>query len=253
MDNLKNLAQYPVRLRTFLSQTRHGLRAAILTALGALAALLTVFPKFRAALREKRFSGCWLVLLIPAAVTFVLVAIISPVDEIRYIYNIAPIFALGTGFFLYLLEGSLRESGEKGGRIAAAVFLAVAALALWEARTVPPDYLYPEQAEYGRILAEYAADPCVYFSDEHFEPITEDLLQLLNFDEFYVTDQESFDGMLAYVGGAEEVVVYIDISSFWSSGYDADAILRRLARETPYKNAEPLFTTGLSATYLISR
>ena len=59
--------------------------------------------------------------------------------------------------------------------------------------------------------------------------------------------------MLAYVGDAERVVVYIDVSRFWSSGYDADALLARIKAETPYQNAEPLFTEGLTTTYVISR
>ena len=53
--------------------------------------------------------------------------------------------------------------------------------------------------------------------------------------------------------GHDEAVVYIDISEFWSSGYDAEAVLARLAAETGYTHAEPLFETGLSTTYLISK
>ena len=59
--------------------------------------------------------------------------------------------------------------------------------------------------------------------------------------------------VLAYVGDADEVVVYIDISQYWSSGYDAEALLGRIAAGTDYKTAVPLFETGLSTTYLISR
>ena len=59
--------------------------------------------------------------------------------------------------------------------------------------------------------------------------------------------------MLAYIGDADEAVVYIDTSVFWSSGYDAREILDRIAAETDFDNAEELFTTGLTTTYLISR
>ena len=86
-----------------------------------------------------------------------------------------------------------------------------------------------------------------------FMPLTEDLIQLTIFPEVYVTDQESLGPMLNYVGDAESFVAYIDTSVFWSSGYDADALLRRIAGETAYKKAEELFTTGLTTTYLISR
>ena len=79
------------------------------------------------------------------------------------------------------------------------------------------------------------------------------MIQLLTFPEVYVTDQKSLEPMRDYVGDADEVVVYIDVSKFWSSGYDADALVRRIADETDYKQAEALFTTGLSTTYLISK
>ncbi len=252
VDNLKNLGQYPARLRTFFLQARHGLRAPIIAGAACAVGVCAVIPRLRTARREGRVSLDWLVIVLPAFVTFVLVAVISPVDEPRYIYNIAPILVLTVSFLLYLIETALGDFKNRE-RVGAVVFLAIAALALWEARCVPPDYLYPEQAEYHAMLAEHSKDPCVYFSDDHFEPITEDLLQLLTFEEFYVTDDTSLDGMLDYVGDADEVVVYIDISKFWSSGYDADAILGRIAAETAYQNAQPLFTTGLSTTYVISR
>ena len=252
VDNLKNFAQYPVRLRTFLGFVTHGLKAAIYTGLLLAAALCAAFPKLRAACREKRLRFDWLVLIIPAFVTFVLVAVISPVDEARYIYNLIPAFALAVGFLLYLLDGSLGDSKDRERREAAA-FLAIAALALWCARSAPPDYLYPEHAGFNAMLESRASDPCVYFSDDHFEPLTEDLIQLLTFDEVYVTDDRDLAPMLAYVGDADEIVVYIDTSAFWSSGYDADAILSRIRAETDYKQAEELFTTGLSTTYVISK
>ena len=78
-------------------------------------------------------------------------------------------------------------------------------------------------------------------------------MQLLIFPEVYVTDQQSLDPMRDYVGNADEIVVYIDTSVFWSSGYDADALLKRIAEETDYDKAEELFTTGLTTTYLLSR
>ena len=250
VDNLKSFAQYPARLRTFAAFLRHGLKAAIYT--GGAAALALCLSLKR--LRGKNVNCDWLVLIVPAFLTFALVAVISPVDEARYIYNLIPALVLAVGFLLYLLERAF-DGAKDLPRIEACVFLAVAALALWEARCAPPDYLYPEHADYNAALEERSADPCVFFAEPEwaFVPMTEDLIQLLRFPEVYVTDQASLEPMLDYVGGADEVVVYIDISKFWSSGYDADALLQRIREGTDYKRAEELFTTGLSTTYLISK
>ena len=254
VDNLKNFAQYPARLKVFVGAARHGLKAAIFTGLAALVALALCFKKLRAAAREKAFRLDWLVLIVPAFVTFVLVAVISPVDEARYIYNLMPIFVLAVSFLLYLLETACGDF-PSAPRVKALVFLAVAALALFQARSAPPDYLYPEHAAYNAALSAHRDDPCVFFAEPEwaFVPMTEDLIQLLIFPEVYVTDEKDIAGMLDYVGDADEVVVYIDISQFWSSGYDAEEVLRRLAAETDYKTAAPLFETGLSTTYVISR
>ncbi len=251
VENLKNLAQYPVRLRTFVGFARHGLKAAVYVALACIGGLCGIFPQVQKASFDRRFKLDWLVFLLPALVTFVLVAVISPVDEARYIYNLMPAFVLGVSFLLYLLDTTLGDRVKEIHR--ALLFLGIACLALWVARSAPPDYLYPEYALYDELIEQHRGAPCVYLSDDHFEPVTEDLLQLMIFDAFYVTDASSFDGLLAYADGADEVVLYIDTSKFWSSGYDAEEILARLAAETPYQNAEPLFTTGLSTTYLISR
>ena len=117
------------------------------------------------------------------------------------------------------------------------------------------DFAKPEHAEYNAALAEHRDDPCVFFAEPGwaFVPMTEDLIQLLTFPEVYVTDQQSLKPMQDYVGNADEAVVYIDVSKFWSSGYDSEALLKRIADETDYKQAEPLFVTGLSETYLIHK
>ena len=79
VDNLKNFAQYPARLRTFAGFAVHGLKAAIYTALICVGTLCGVFPRLQAASFDKRLNLDWLVFILPAFVTFVLVAVISPV------------------------------------------------------------------------------------------------------------------------------------------------------------------------------
>ncbi|MCR5576419.1 MAG: glycosyltransferase family 39 protein [Oscillospiraceae bacterium] len=254
VDNLKNLSQYPARFKVFFGAVRHGLKAAILAALAAAAGLALSCKKQRAAVKEGRVRFDWLVIIVPAFVTLVLVAVISPVDEERYIYNIMPIFVLAVSFLLYLLEESWGDFA-RSGQVKALVFLAVAALALWTARSAPPAYLYPEHAEYNAALAAHRDDPCVVLAEPEyaFIPMTEDLMQLLVFPEVYVTDENSLTPMLDYIGDADEAVLFIDVSKFWSSGYDAEEIIRRLADETDFDRAEELFSLGLSTTYLISK
>ncbi len=252
MENLLNFAQYPVRLKTFVGFVTHGLKAAIIIALLAVVALIVYFKKFKAAAKDRQFDLRALVLIIPAFIVLVIVALISPVDEPRYIYNLIPAFVLTACLMLHLLEQTL-GSFEREKLIKTAVLLGIMALALWQARCAPPDYLYPEYAEYDAIVAEHSDDKCVYFSDNRFEAITQDLLQLMAFDDFYVSDDTELTGALDYVDGADEFVAYVDISVFWSSGYDPDKIISALAEASDYDKAELLYQNGLSATYLISK
>ena len=251
VENLKNIAQYPARLKTFVFGTHHGMKGPIYVGAAAFAGLALLFAKKRGGLKAPSLIN-WLVITVPAFVTFVLVAIISPVDELRYIYNIAPIFVLAVSMLLYIIEENLDEKQRTYIKKNAAL-CCIALFALWQARCAPPDYLYPEYAEYNAALAQYAEEPCVYLSENHFEPITQDLLQLMTFDEFYVTDEGSLDNALDYIGTADKAVLYIDISEFWSSGYDDEAIIERLAEISDFDVAEVLYQNGLSTTYVISR
>lgn len=251
VENLSNFSQYAFRFSRFIGEAKHGLRAPIIVAILAAVVLIVFFRKLRLQLRLRTVSFESLIIIIPAFITFVVVAIISPVDEPRYIYNIAPVFVLAVGFLLYLVDKSLWVYGtEKLRCIALAV---IACLALWEARCLPPDYLYPEYKEYDSIVETYSAAPCVYYNDNRFEAMTQDLIQLMAFDSVYVTDKEHCTEIDAYVGDSDKFVAYFDISEFWGSGYKPEEIIDAVLAGTDFTAAEELYQNGLSATYLISK
>ena len=52
---------------------------------------------------------------------------------------------------------------------------------------------------------------------------------------------------------SEECVVYIDVSAFWSSGFDPEEILPALTAGTDYTDWELLYENGLSVTYLLRK
>ncbi len=129
-------------------------------------------------------------------------------------------------------------------------------IALWQGRAVPPDYLYTEYRDYDAIAAAHCEAPCVYLDDNYFAPLTEDIQQLLYFDEVFVTadpDSAALDEYLARYADSDEAVVYVDISKFWSSGFEPEEMLPRLLESTEYSAWEPLYTTGLSQTFLLTK
>ena len=260
LEQLSVFSQYKDRLLLFFREARHGMKAAVLCALGLLLLLLCFFRKLRAAGKEKPLPWRSLVILLPAFAAFVVVALISPVPEQRYIYNLAPFFAASVGLLAALLERALEDLPRKRLWTSAAL-LAVLALSLFIARRQPPKYLYPidpcyedSYAVFDSLAAEHEDDPCLYLTG-FIAPPTQDLGELLYFDDFLVTADPDSPALDRYLADrpSEECVVYIDVSAFWSSGFDPEEILPALTAGTDYTDWELLYENGLSVTYLLRK
>lgn len=250
VDNLKSVGQYAERLNIFRADSMHRMKAIVYAALILAAAALICRRRVVRAVREGAVRWDALIFIIPAIVSFLLIAVISPVSATRYIYNLVPISVLAVSLLWQLAAAGLPELREKKYARPAAL-LAVAALCLWEARCVAPDYLYDEYSDYDELLQAHSAAPCVYIDDNYFSPITYDMLQLMNFDEFLVTNNTASEAMLGYIGSAPETVVFIDISREWASGYDPDEVISGLKASTGYTEADELYSNGFSAVYLL--
>ena len=256
LDNLKNTAGYGLRFELMIRPLRlKYLKAARTVFFAALpAALLCCRGVLRAAREKRLVLAPALLVLLPALIALPLVTVISPVAENRYFYNLIPILLLLVSLPLHLIETALGEF--RGAELVKnAAVLAILALALWEARTIPPDYLYPEYRDYDAAVAPYASGPCVYLTDGYFAPVTQDLLQLLSFDNLFVTGDPASPALDDYLGEreSESCVVYVDRSEFWSSGFKPEEILPRLVESTDYTGWEPLYENALSAAYLLQR
>ena len=260
LEQLSAFSQYKQRLVFFFQESRHGMKAAVLAAL-ALAVLLLVFSRrLRSAGKAKRLPWDALVILLPAFVAFVVVALISPVTEQRYIYNLAPLFAASVSFLLALLERSLEDLPRQGLWKNGAL-LVLLALALLIARAEPPLYLYPVEpryedsyARYDALVAEHAQDPCLYLTG-FIAPPTQDLGELLAFEDVFVTDDPDSSALDDYLADrpSEECVVFIDVSKAWASGFDPAEMLPSLVDTTEYTDWELLYENGLSVTYLLRK
>ena len=251
VENLMDSSQYVWRLGSFCRMTIHGMHAPILA--GLLALLGLGVSRLVRRERSVRFPALSLLILVPAIPTLLLVAVISPVLAIRYVYNLAPILVLWVCLLLVLLWQTplFRQSNSR-----CLLAFVLVLIALWQGRAVPPDYLYTEYRDYDAIAAAHCEAPCVYLDDNYVAPLTEDIQQLLYFDEIFVTadpDSAALDAYLARYADSDEAVVYVDVSEFWSSGFDPEEMLPRLLESTEYSAWEPLYTTGLSQTFLLTK
>lgn len=252
VENLKSVWQYAERMRVFIADSAHRMKGIIYPSALYIIACAVSGKKIAALWRADGAKLFPLVLVLPAFAAFILIAIISPVAEIRYVYNLVPIFVLAACMPLSLLERAQCALFERR-HVSALVGLIVAALCLFEARAIAPDYLYDEYSDYDALLTPHCGAPCVYIDDNYFSPITYDMLQLMLFDDFLVTNDTESEAMLDYIGSAGEAVVFVDISKQWASGYDDDEVIARLCESTGLPTAEALYSNGFSAVYLLTQ
>lgn len=251
VENLKSVWQYAERLNIFIEESLHRMKGIVYTALILAVVCVVGARKIASAWKNTAHRLDCLVLALPAAVSFVVVAIISPVSEIRYIYNIVPMLVVFVCLILHLAESAISAADNE--KVKLAVGVAVALISLWQAKCLAPDYLFDEYSDYDALLSAHSDAPCVYMDDNYFSPITFDMLQLMCFDDFLVTNDTASETMLDYIGNAEETIVFIDISKQWASGYDDAQVVGELKQSTGYTNSEKLYSNGFSAVYLLSR
>lgn len=200
------------------------------------------------------------VILLPAFIAFFAVAIIAPVRELRYIYNLTPIFMLSAAFLFFLCEsfGWAFLSEKAHSVLFSLLSLSVIALALLGAKRLPPDNLFVDMINYDAAVSECSSDPCVYFTDGYFSPLTQDALQLMKFKSVYVTDSVSDPAIENYIGTADEIAVYVDTNSFWSSGFSSDEFISDLAERYGFSESRIFYeydfeyTGSLSEAFILS-
>ncbi|MBP5170154.1 MAG: hypothetical protein ILP14_13275 [Oscillospiraceae bacterium] len=255
-EALLETAKYREHLDAFW-QAKSKLKGVTWVFIAVLLLCIPLFGRIVRAVKENEIRFDSLLIIFPAVPAFFLVAILSPVQEHRYLYNLVPLFVLGLSFLFHITEvsaGAFRFSF----LIKKAAVLLIAIAALWNAKAMPPTSLFPDAAYYDAICEEHASLPCVYMSDGFFAPVTQDLLQLRHFDSFIVTDKASSPALEQYLGNAVNFVLYIDTSEFWSSGYDPESVLREFSA-LGYKDQQYLYTYdyegngGLSETYLLQK
>ena len=244
LANLKNISAWAGRLRYYFGQIRVGLPVAVGAAVVCLL-LWLIFALLHKDARLRRSDWRFLILLLPVIPTVFIPAVISPVLEGRYIYNIFPICTLATGFCLLALS----RHCEVRGLIAAAAALAL----VWSLRTTP-DYIYDEHRTYNDIVLAHAEAPCVYVTGYYAAP-TQDMLQLMVFDDVYITENPESRGLKKYLAERpqDECVVYIDVDSMWGSGFKSDEVLAELLESSDYSGCEHLYRYALSDTWLLTR
>lgn len=188
------------------------------------------------------YSG--IAMMVALICTVLTVAVVSPVTALRYVYNILPLIAVIIMYFVKLFIGESRITENT-------VIVFCFIICFVNGLHTIPEYVESVPEENFEILKEYEKLPCIYM-DDVYSAINQDMLELIRFKEIYVTDDIISNQTLEYLqqqDTSKGLVLYVDVSSYWGSGYDANMILEQLLENTSFENFERLFTYSFSETY----
>ena len=261
LDNLSNFSRWAVQLKYYLIGSEVRLWAGVRLALLALIVCLIFGKRFFARKKagEIRFTGLWLAL--PAGFAMILIAIVSPVQTMRYIWSLAPALSLGAAWLLDQALAVLPErklSARVSFLLQLAAFGVLVLLSVWKVRQFRPEYLYPEMPAMNEAIeAEIEKGAaCLYLTADYYSPLTQDLAQLALFEQFYAADSLESDGVKAYLasqGDPDRLVVFVDTDEFWSSGFNAEELLSAYVAQSAYQSARQLYAFGLSETWVLEK
>lgn len=252
---VSNLMQISASLASLFRYTAAVVKDALVPVLAGILAVsfLLVALRKNPGLRKKiRISPMLIIIVAPAFLTLFLVAAICPVFAERYVYNIVPVFVLFVAFVLDLIGQCAEKTvTARNKRLAIWATLAASLVMLVFNK---PNYLYDMHGIYNSQLAEHEDPICIFFDNNYVSPLSENLIQLMYFDEVFVTNSsgEALHSYLEEKGHPEEVIVFVDTSEFWSSGFDADEVLTEFISATEYDSYTHLYTMGLASAYVVS-
>ena len=249
VSNICNIKSWPGKIARYCYHIVIPLLVIVLFAL----TLFFFLIKNKQKVKLTKQSHDALIVIIPAYATFLIVCIISPVIANRYVWNIVPIALLIIPLFVQTLSPLLSEKlSEKTISNILIIVLAINGCYTFIAH---PDNLFESDFQKGRTLSRYKHCNCIFFDDNYIAPLVEDILQLLYFDEIFLTGNSPKEGIWKHINSSaeENLVVFIDIDNFWSSGFNAPEVLNEIISNTNYYRPKFLFSNGLSETYVLCR
>jgi hypothetical protein len=187
-----------------------------------------------------------IMIMVSTGLAIILTAIVSPVNAFRYVYNVLPMIVLCIVYFIAMVW----KTYENMFWILLTMTIAVCAS---NAFLREPEFVQNTRPEYYSTIQRFCNLPCVYLDDNYYEPLTDDMLQLIQFDEIYVTDDFWGEKTQQYLDNKncnEGIILYIDISSR-RSNFDSEKILININETTEFKSCELLFKDAFAETYLL--
>lgn len=194
-------------------------------------------------------------LAIALSLSMLTAAVAAPMTTLRYVGNILPLVAVMIIYIMKTIWRSYYRDNQKKYEIIKNPLLVLCAIVcIGRSVVVMPDYVESMPEENYRIISQYGDLPCIYVDDNYSGPLTQDLFELMSFEEVYVSDNFLDEGTMEYLQKHhtdDGIILYIDTDEQYNSGFDPEKVLSGIQKYTKFKNYELLFSWGFSATYRI--
>ena len=252
VNNILNISNYGRRIIRFIGGACTG---SILGVLIGFVSFFAIIKTGRGGIKKhiKTDKTIWAIMtILPAYISLIISAIVSPYVVTRYIYNLFPVIALTIGYMMWLLN-----SVYTGRKKSLTKYFIIGLIVLSVISMIKePGYLYREDKGYNESMSKYSNSPCICICENNNPFVTQNLMQLLQFKSIFVTDNINSDQMIKYINSFVDngnIVFLVDVNAMSTQGYKPDKAVEDFGRSIGYNTCENLYIRYKnSAAYVLS-
>lgn len=188
----------------------------------------------------------FIILVCPAILSFFAITLVS--SSSRYVANISPFFVFIVGYFI---DVSIAITEKESYRKVGLALLTIIPICF--AFIIKPSYLYTEYAEYDQMVQEYSKYSCIYITTNRNPSITQDLPQLIHFDNVIVVEDVDSPYLANNVKNVQEddgLIVYF--ASYPESLFDESKVAK-IKDKTGFSSGDFMYSNGWSNVYRFTK
>lgn len=225
-------------------------------ALAILAILIVIINRKKIKIYLSHYINVFsMLIIIPAILSYLVVASTAPYNHARYVYNLMPYFAILASLIVSIAYKSINKN-KKSYAIGFFLFVIVISFMNVSFKMKPQTY-NDERIQNEEMLLQFTDKntPIVYLDDNSVPAPTSDIPKLLHFDEFAVTSNIGSKFLNDYLSkyNSEEVIVFIDRYKTYKEDEDLNKVVNTMKEDYGYKFDNKLFKHGLSECIVLSK
>lgn len=202
--------------------------------------VVAVFPTHKTSLPD------FIILVGPALLSFFAITLVS--NSSRYLANITPFFVFIVGYIIYTISYAIKNQLFK-----IVGLISITILSVFFGFSIQPSYLYPTYKDNDQMICECSDYSCVYITTNRNPSITQDLPQLIHFDNVAVVedvDSPYFMSKLQTISQQNGLIVYF---ASYPDALFKEEIVSNISEKTGFSSSTFLYSNGWSDVYKFTR